>query len=270
MLKLWWNKEEKYKNFFKGKNIVITGASSGIGKCLHEKLVKYDVNLFLIARSFNSKKEGNKNFYKCDGSNYKNVKDVFTNIKTNSDHLDIIIHSAGVGDWKYLTEMSYSEIENSINAPLMSSIYTTKEFLENWNGVKEKKIIFINSPAAIQPWMSSTLYSTSRWGMHGFSEALKMDYYDKNLVVQENILGKINSTYFVNNPECIKRMPSISRIIPELEVEEAANFIIDKIVSSNQRNIFPFMLKFINFLHYYFPSIVKYLIFKLAFLNEAK
>ena len=261
----WKSREERYIDFFRGKSIIITGASSGIGKCLQEKLKKYDVKLFLLARSFTNKKVENRYFYGCDTSNNYDVKNTFSDIFQHTNTADIIIHSAGSGNWKYITEMNKTEIETGIGAPMMSSIWTTKEFLDGWDGIKEKKIIFINSPVVIQPWMSCTIYAASRFGMHGFAESLRMDYYGKNLVVQENILGKVNSSYFQNNKECDNRMPLISKSIPILELEETADYIIDKMIGKREVNIYPKMLGFINFCYYFFPSLVKYFIVKMGF-----
>ena len=92
---------------------------------------------------------------KCDCGNYKITKEVIENINMS---IDIIIHCAGSGDWKFLTEMSINEINNCLDAPLKSSInlthLTLPKMLENNDG----QIVFVESPVIIQPWASCTAY----------------------------------------------------------------------------------------------------------------
>ena len=105
-------------SYFDNKNIIITGASSGIGKSIATILEqRTHANLFLLARSF----ETNENKFKCDCSNYDMLKEVISKI----DSVDIVIHSAGLGDWKFLNEMDIKEVEACLGAPLMASINLT-------------------------------------------------------------------------------------------------------------------------------------------------
>ena len=77
--------------------------------------------------------------------------------------------------------MSPIEIQSCINAPLMSSIWTSRSVLNNISKNDNLQIIFIQSPTVIQPWKSTTAYTISRWGMQGFIEALRTDYYNTKI-----------------------------------------------------------------------------------------
>lgn len=257
-------------DFFKNKNIIITGASQGIGKQLSIVLSKYNCKLFLLARGFKTRTDKQTFYYKCDCSKYDDVSLVMKSIaKTCDDSPHILINCAGSGDWKFVTEMSSKEIIDCIKAPLLASIFTTKEFLNYINplltGKNNFQIIFIQSPASIQPWKSSTIYSASRWGMHGFAEALKADYYGKNLSIKEVILGKVNSNYFINNPTANKRFPLISRFIPETSLEDASNIIVNSLVSDCDTVIHPPIIKIMKYTYQYFPLVIQSLIYKLGY-----
>ena len=82
-------------SYFNDKEIIITGASSGIGKSIAEILqINSNCKLHLLARSFKNTTLGNVRKYKCDCSDYKNVENIMSNI----EKIDILIHSAGTGD----------------------------------------------------------------------------------------------------------------------------------------------------------------------------
>ena len=60
------------------RNIVITGGTSGIGKACLEKFLKKNDNVIVLSRK---NPDGLKNFFKCDVSNFEDVKGAFLEIK---------------------------------------------------------------------------------------------------------------------------------------------------------------------------------------------
>ncbi len=88
------------------KTILITGASSGIGYELAKQLADEGCNLILLARrkeildSLAQKMKTDDNTiltYQCDIRNKSEVTNVFSNIRTKTDHIDIAILNSGVG-----------------------------------------------------------------------------------------------------------------------------------------------------------------------------
>mgnify|MGYP003977860243 FL=1 len=245
---------------FDNKSIIITGASSGIGKSIADILLKNsNCQLYLLARSFNNTKEGNVNKYKCDCSNYESLKKIINGIE---EKIDIIIHSAGAGEWKFLQEMKIDEINGCLDAPLRASInlthLTLPKMIENNNG----QITFIQSPVIIQPWRSCTAYSISRWGMRGLSESLKADLYNTNISISEVILGRTESNYFLNNKTAEERFPKIGNIINRITPEDAAIAVLTATQNKKPYYYYPSMMKVVVYLQYFFPDVVKYLTYK--------
>ena len=245
-------------SYFDDKNIVITGASSGIGKSIATLLEQHThANLFLLARSF----ENNENKYKCDCSNYDMVEKVISQIDT----IDIVIHSAGTGDWKYLQEMSNKEIETCLGAPLISSINITRLSLPKMLDKNMGQLVFIQSPVIIQPWGSCTAYSISRWGMKGLAESLRADLYNTNISVSEVVLGRTESNYFKTNENADKRFPKIGNLIKRITPDESGMAVIKTIIKGKEYEYYPFTMKLIVNLYNWFPSVVRYLTFKTSF-----
>lgn len=237
--------------YFDDKHIVITGASSGIGKSIATQLsTNSNCHLYLLARSFSS----NQNEIKCDCSQYSQVKNAMLG-KT----IDIIIHCAGSGDWKFLHEMEMPEIMGCLGAPLISSINLTHATLPAMLERNEGHIVFIQSPVILQPWRSCTAYSVSRWGMHGLSESLRADLYNTNIAVSEIVFGRTETNYFKTNENADTRFPKIGKIITKITPEEAAYSVLRTIEKRKKYEYYPFSMKMVAYFNFYFPSIVRFL-----------
>ena len=246
-------------SYFDNKEIIITGASSGIGQSIAEILQNNsNCKLHLLARSFENTTMGNVKKYKCDCSDYKNVENIISNI----EKVDILIHSAGTGDWKYLHEMDIKEINSCLGAPLLSSINLTHLFLPKMIEQNSGQIVFIQSPVILQPWGSSTAYSISRWGMRGLSESLRADLFNRNISISEIVLGRTESNYFKTNKHADERFPKIGNLISRITPKEAALAVIKTIKHKKEYEYYPFSLKLVVMLNSWFPSIVRYLTFK--------
>ena len=259
-----WKRNKICFSYFNNKNIIITGGSSGIGESIASILEKNtNCKLHLLARSFENSTSENVFKYKCDCSKYDNVKEIISEIK----NIDIIIHSAGTGDWKYLPEMDIKEINTCLGAPLMSSLNLTQLTLPKMMKQNSGQIVFIQSPVVLQPWSSCTAYSISRWGMRGLSESLRADLFNTNISVSEIILGRTDSNYFKTNKHADERFPKIGNLISRITPNEAALAVIKTIQKKHEYEYYPFTMKLVVHLNEWFPSIVRYLTFKTGWSN---
>ena len=259
-----WKRNKICFSYFDNKNIIITGASSGIGKSI-ASILEENTNgkLHLLARSFENSTSENVSKYKCDCSMYEDIENIVSKI----DKVDIIIHSAGTGDWKYLQEMDIKEINTCLGAPLMASINLTHLTLPKMIEQNSGQIVFIQSPVVLQPWGSCTAYSISRWGMRGLSESLRADLYNTNVSISEIILGRTESNYFKTNENADERFPKIGKLIIRITPKEAALAVIKTIQKKRNYEYYPFTMKLVVHLNEWFPSIVRYLTFKTSWSN---
>ena len=250
-------------NYFDNKTILITGGSSGIGKAIIQLLAsKTKSKIITLARSFTDNKKSRIEYYKCDCSKYGDVLRVYNQV---NQKVDIIIHCAGAGDWKFLNEMTISEVNNCLNAPLKAAINVTYLFLPNLIKRNIGNITFVQSPVILQPWSSCTMYSVSRFGMRGLSESLRADLFHKKINITEVILGRTSSNYFNTNKTANQRFPWIGKLIREIKPNEAALAILWAIQKGKQYYYYPFMLRIIVYLQYMFPWLVRRLTFLTSF-----
>ena len=264
-------KRYTHKETLSKKTVLITGASKGIGNLLSQILSYKCDKVFMLARSLENSKEKNMYMYKCDCSNYDEVESTIDGIKNKHGVPDIIVNCAGLGDWKRLDDMNKNEIIDCVNAPFLSSVWICKKYLDYIKIDKTNnkyQIVFIQSPAVLQPWKRSTMYSASRWAMRGLSESLRLDYSRDKLQISEIILGKVNSSYFTNNPNCHKHFPKLAALIPSMTTLEASNIIIETLKNKSDYVVYPQVLRLFSFVQQYFPSLIRYIINTSGFMKE--
>lgn len=164
----------------KNKNILITGASDGIGRSIAIALSKENVNLILLGRDEKKLKEvaekcgNNAKTYSFDindgEARNKNISEILS--KTN---IDVLINNAGmwhkVGDVSSIPESKISEV---INTNLTSQILLTGECIASMID-RETIILNVISKSGYVPQLGQAAYGASKFGMRGFTDVLRID-----------------------------------------------------------------------------------------------
>lgn len=162
-----------------GKNIVLTGCNSGIGlevlKLLYKnnKVLCVDKNTDVLE---NLQSE-NIIVLKKDVSSKEAVDEIFDVAKNNFDFIDIFYANAG---YPYYEEMNYTDwdrIQRMFETNVFSPIYSYQKYAEYLSG---RKGIFAITVSAIgkMAMPGFTLYSASKFAMHGFQEGLRFEKPD--------------------------------------------------------------------------------------------
>jgi len=176
----------------KGKVVLITGASLGIGACTAKMLAKE--GCYLALTYCKDKKQGEMVLAECkeqtkaelfhlDISEEKSVKSCIKNVVKKFKSIDILINNAGVIVWKPFAKQSWKEIEWQIGVNLFGTMRMTKECLPY---VKET-IINVSSGAGQRGHATLAPYCASKFGVRGFSQALADEIKQKIIVVNPTV-----------------------------------------------------------------------------------
>lgn len=166
----------------KGKVVVITGASKGIG---HETALAFAREGARIILTYNtSVKDGHLTEAACraagaenvismklDVVNSDNIHYAVTQVIEHFGHVDILVNNAGIARWKKFSDQTFSDIEHQIRTNLEGLIKTTLAFLPY---VKET-ILNISSGAGIKGYPELAPYCATKFGVRGFTQALAME-----------------------------------------------------------------------------------------------
>lgn len=172
---------------FKNKTIVITGASSGIGKAIALTLAKEKVNLVLAARRETLLQEvaseceslGSEAIaVKTDVTNYDEVINLFDKALSFYGKVDIWINDAGVGAVGEFTETPMGAHEQVVKTNLLAYMYGAHAVIPHFKQRKKGTLINIVSAGAYVPSPFAVAYSTSKYGLRGFTESLRFELMD--------------------------------------------------------------------------------------------
>ncbi len=152
------------------KNIIITGASKGIGRVIAKSLRKkyHIINIDIVE----NKMDG-VDFYKCDISDKGQLLKTINKIKSNVDSLYALINNAAIFSHKILEKQTFEEWENILSVNLTAPYILSKEFA---TFLKESQghIINISSTRALMSEVGTEAYSASKGGISSLTHALSM------------------------------------------------------------------------------------------------
>lgn len=155
------------------KVILITGASSGIGKAAAEHLVNCGHKVYGTSRFPGSyPKPKNYELLTMDVTNYDIVKVAVQHIFNIENKLDVLINNAGMG---VAADLQYSSIDKDIeqvNTLFFGTLRTIKQVLPIMHKQNSGMIINISSIGGIVGLPYQNMYSAAKFAVEGLSEAL--------------------------------------------------------------------------------------------------
>lgn len=163
------------------KNIVITGAASGLGKAIAELYASKGWRVLVVdiqdelGQTFVQQlldKGQHAEYYHCDIGEKSSFDQLVNNISAQHDHIDVLVNNAGVASAGTLESSTEAEWQRLITLDLLSVIYGTQAFIPLLRKSSRAHIVSTASFAgiALMPGMMS--YNVAKAGVIAFSETL--------------------------------------------------------------------------------------------------
>ncbi len=221
------------------KVILITGASTGIGKEIAKMLAEENCSLALIARRgelldelAEQIKTNNSNIktFVCDVAKPGEVKKVFTEVREHFNKIDIAILNAGVGSKSSAEDYSYENAKNTFDVNVLGIVNCAANLLPDFIKRKDGMIVGVSSLADSRGWQGSGFYCASKAAATLLLENLRIELKPFNVKVITVKPG------FVETPMTEKNkfpMPFL------MSAEKAAKIIIDGIKKEKRTIQFP-------------------------------
>lgn len=160
-------------------NILVTGASKGIGKAIAEEL-KSIGNLYVTGRNTEALETiGAKDFCSCDLTQDQAILGEF--IKKNQ--INVLINNAGEYIYGNIEEMTLAQIEEIHKVNLISPAYLISEAVPYMKNTKFGRIINIGSISGVMGEAYASLYSATKAGLLGLTKALALELAEYNITV---------------------------------------------------------------------------------------
>lgn len=169
-------------NDLKGKVVLITGSSIGIGRETAYKFSQKGCKV--VITYYKDKKEGEEVAKKCLDAGASEVILLQLNVMENASikncvkrviekfkSIDILVNNAGIVVWKQLREQTLEDIENEVRTNLEGLIKMTRECLPH---IKEA-VINISSGAGKDAFAGLSTYCATKFGVRGFTQAIAQE-----------------------------------------------------------------------------------------------
>ncbi len=198
----------------KNKVAIVTGASDGIGREIALKLAKEGVSLALVARNEEKLKEVKKEseesgspkveIYPCDLRNKDDIKISAEKIISDFGNVNVLINNAGI--WQKVDQLdtaTLEDIENVITTNLVGVVMMTRMILPNLRNQSDAAIINVSSHSGIEAKAGQSVYCSSKWGVTGFTETLRVDLKGSGIRVAGVYQGGTKTKLFekANDPK---------------------------------------------------------------------
>lgn len=181
---------------FRGKNVVITGGSSGIGKATAKLLSGEGANVFLVARDERKlaraledvKAQGSglgqrNGAFSADVVKYQLVEDAIAAIKEVGGACDILINCAGIAHPGYFEELPLSTFREQMDVNYFGTLHTLRAVLPDMIAQGDGHIVNISSMAGVIGGFGYTAYAASKFAVFGFTEALRAEMKPRGIGV---------------------------------------------------------------------------------------
>lgn len=184
-------------------NIIVTGGSRGIGKCLVENLARDGHNVLLNYNK--SEKQALKiqrdlqeegylvEVFKADVSKRKDVKSMVDFAIEKFGNIDVLINNAGIAKLQMFQDVTEDDWEEIINTNLKSAFYMSQAVLPTMIHKKSGLIINISSIWGQVGASCETVYSISKAGLDAMTKSLAKELGPSNIRVNSIAPGVIDT-----------------------------------------------------------------------------
>ena len=194
---------------FKNKNILITGATGGIGNELIKKFVSLEGNVIGTGTKTEKLDILKKNYpsikvKKFDMSEHGRIEEFVENVNLELGGIDILINNAGKNIDNLSLRMKDDDWKQVIDINLTSTFLLAKYSIKKMLKKKFGRVVNITSVVAHTGNLGQSNYAASKAGIIGMSKSLAIEYAKKNITVNCISPGFIVSDMTMNIAEKVK------------------------------------------------------------------
>ena len=160
-------------------NILVTGATRGIGKAICTELEK-EHNIFAVGRNEDLLKCYN-NYCVCDLATEEGQGKLFNYIKEQK--IDILINNAGEYIYSPIEEIDYNQLEHIMKTNLEAPLFLISKAVPYMKSKKWGRIVNIGSISGVMGEANASLYSATKSGLIGMAKALGLELAEYGITV---------------------------------------------------------------------------------------
>ena len=189
-------------SYFKGKTVIVTGASSGIGESTAKEFLSQGAKVILVSRNESKMNDSFKDFNQDSFSIYPfdltNLNDIDSFVKIlieKEGPIDILFNNAGIGSQSLFENTDLKVFHDIMNLDYFSVVYFTKAILKHMMKRGCGHIVANTSVAGLITSKRRTAYSSAKFALHGFFDSLRIEVQDYNIRITLIAPGKVITSF---------------------------------------------------------------------------
>lgn len=227
----------------KKKNIIITGASNGIGKATALRLADNGFTVFNLDSKEPEYQHENVYYHYCDVANYLEVKNVIQLIVKNAKQIDGLFSNAGIFLVADLVDTSIEDMKKVIDVNLFGTLYVIKEVLPIMREQKAGNILLMGSDQSFIGKTKNCIYGLTKGAIGQLTKNLCIDNAKYNIQVNcvcpgtidtegcQNIIEEISIKHELDKTEMyhsLKQAQPIKALGSPNDIAEFALFVFSE------------------------------------------
>jgi len=239
-----------------GKNAVVTGAASGIGRAIALRLARDGAGVAILDRDAAGGAAvaaeivaiGRSSLaLECDVARGEEVRAAISRARATIGPLGVLVNCAGIGGRLPFTEMTPDAWDRMIAIHLGGTFHSTRAVIEDMLALGWGRIVNISSIAALRGGEGLTHYAAAKAGMIGFTKALALEVGGRGITVNAIACGLVDTPMVRQSPRAQAFLAEIARSLPvgragrpediaaacAYLVSEEASFMTGQVVSPN-------------------------------------
>ncbi len=213
-------------------NILITGATRGVGEALTLRFAGQGRKVFALARTRDQLdslvERGGSTVvpFAVDISDRDAVDAAVHSIESDHGGVDVLVNNAGVVQNIDFSEQPIEVMERIIDVNLKGTLYCTRLTIPHMIARRRGRIINISSVAGVRGIPGQAAYCASKHGMNGFADALAQELIPHGIVVSSICPGGIDTPLW--NKETNPYPGDIDKVIKPDEIVDMVEFLLNQ------------------------------------------
>jgi short-subunit dehydrogenase len=253
----------------KGKVVLVTGASSGIGEATARQFGREGAKVVLaarrlerleaLAREIDAMKTGAETLpVESDLSKLEDIRSLVQRTLDTFGRIDVLVNNAGFGHLDWLENLDpKKDIEAQFNVNVLGVVQTSRQALPVMIRQRAGHIINMCSMAGLIATPTYTIYAASKHAVHGFSEALRREVKPWGIDVSLVYPGGVTTEFGQHGGYQRKTKATTPRFLL-LSPEDVAKEVVQLVRRPRAMLVIPWLWSLTALLNRLFPSIVDY------------